>query len=261
MPASIKLQEEHADDLQVIFVESQGASRDKAAAFALRQKWFGTNAMWTDERPTKSPGRGLPAFVLLGNDGQILLSGNPLAQKGAIEDAIAAQLKLAKSAPQGTPSKLKKAWSELGKGNLAKALTAAEKVALNADDDDLLEAAESAIEVFTQRAESRLSRARAMMETGDYTFAEEQLDELTKSVKGHAALETRVAEARASLESDDLTVEREAAAALAKIERKMAGKGGPAKQLSSLEKLAEKYPDTKAGARAGRYVQLIEMKL
>lgn len=259
MPASIKLQEEFGDDLQVIFVESQGATRDKAAAFALRQKWVGTNVMWTDERPANSPGRGLPSFILLGNDGEVLLSGNPLAKKKQIEEAIADQVSLAKKAPEGTPSKLKKAWSELGKGNLAKALAEAEKVKASATDDDVLAAATVALETFESRAGSRVARVRAMMEVGDYAHAVESLDQLAKAVKGNAGLEADVAEVRAELASDELATELEASAALVKLEDKMAGKGGPKKQLSSLEKLAAKYPATKAGERAKRYVTLLGM--
>ena len=71
MPTSIKLQEEFGEDLQVIFVESQGADRAKMEGFALRKKWFGTTAMWTTERPFDSGSRGLPNYVLIGADGKV----------------------------------------------------------------------------------------------------------------------------------------------------------------------------------------------
>jgi len=51
VPASLKLQQEHGDALQVLFVEVQGADMEKTEAFAWRQKWMGTRAMWTTERP------------------------------------------------------------------------------------------------------------------------------------------------------------------------------------------------------------------
>ena len=260
MPASIKLQEELGDDVQVIFVESQGASRDKTAAFVLRRKWIGTSAMWTDERPADSKSRALPSFVLLGNKGQVLMRGNPLAKKKRIEEAIAEQIALARKAPEGTPSKLEQAWSELGRGNLAKALAEAERVKQGAGDDELRSAAETALEVFKRRADASIRRVTAMIETGDYAHAENLLEEVARAVKGSAELEARVGEVRASLESDDLATEREAAAALAKVEESMAGEGGPREQLPSLEKLAQKYADTAAGGRARRYVSLLEMK-
>ena len=115
MPASIELQEHYGDDLQVIFVESQGASEEKAIGFAYGRKWMGNQAMWTRERPVQVPGRGLPKFALLSAEGELLLQGNPLSMKKKIEQAIDGEIKKAKSAPSGTPKSLSKAWKAFGK--------------------------------------------------------------------------------------------------------------------------------------------------
>jgi len=261
VPASIKLQEEMGENLQVIFVEAQGATRDKAEAFALQRKWLGTRAMWTDERPLSSPGSGLPAFVLIGVDGKVLLQGNPLAMKGKIEEAIDEQIELAQQAPEGTPSKLKKAWSEFGKGNYAKALAEAEKVRAAAEEDaELAEAADAALDTFKERVLGQLARVDKMMTSGDFVYAEELLGQLQKSVRGHDELEAEVGEVEKRFNSEENAGEREAAAALFKLEQKMAGKGKLEKHASALEKLAENYTGTKAGARASRLLTLLEMK-
>jgi len=260
VPASLKLQEEMGENLQVVFVEAQGTTRDKTEAFALQRKWLGTRAMWTDERPVSSPGNGLPAFVLIGADGKILLQGNPLAMKGQIEDAIAEQIDLAKQAPEGTPSKLKKAWSEFGKGNYAKALAEAEKVRAAAEEDaELTEAAASALDTFRARMLGQLARVDKMMTSGDFVYAEELLAELQKSVRGHDELEAEVGEVQQRLGSEENAGEREAAAALFKLEQKMAGKGKIEKHASALAKLAEDHAGTKAAARASRLLTLLEM--
>ena len=260
MPASIKLQEEMGENLQVIFVEAQGATRDKAEAFALQRKWLHTRAMWTNERPVPSPGSGLPSFVLIGADGKVLLQGNPMAMKGQIEDAIAEQISLVKKAPEGTPSKLKKAWSEFGKGNFAKALAAAEKVRASAEEDpELAQAAAEALDTFRERVLGQVARVDKMMESGDFVFAEELLGQLHKSVKGHDELEAEVGEVETRLSSQENADEREAATALFKLEQKMAGKGKLEKHASKLAKLAETHSGTKAAARASRLLTLLEM--
>ena len=89
MPASIKLQQQYGDDLQVLFVESQGASPEMAEAFAWRRRWMGTQAMWTTEAPLRVEGNTLPKFALLDTEGRLLLEGNPLGMKKQIEEAIA----------------------------------------------------------------------------------------------------------------------------------------------------------------------------
>jgi hypothetical protein len=261
VPASLKLQEELGDAVQVIFVESQGATRDKAEAFALRQKWLGGRAMWTDERPVDSQSNGLPSFVLIGIDGEVLLRGNPLAMKGDIEDTIAREIERSRAAPEGTPTKLKKAWSEYGKGNYAGALAEAEKVATESGDDaELASHAKQAADAFQKRVGSEVARVKAMLASGEYLAAEELLAALEKGTRAHETLAATVAEVRQELSSETLATEREAADALAKLEEKMYGKGKLDKHLSSLEKLAEKYAGTKAGSRAKRILTLLEME-
>jgi len=115
VPASLKLQETFGDDLQVIFVESQGALPRQVEGFSLARSWFGGRAMWTSEAPFETGATSLPYFVLIGNEGRVLLKGNPLAQPKEIERQIAEQIKDRRSAPTDAPTSVKAAWTEFKK--------------------------------------------------------------------------------------------------------------------------------------------------
>ena len=120
MPTALKLAEEYGDALQVIFVECQGASREQYEAFVWKQKWMGLgNTMWTEERPFKTVGNGLPETALLGIDGQILIQGYPGNFGKKLEDLLAAEVKKAKDAPAGTPVACKKAWASFAMSLIA----------------------------------------------------------------------------------------------------------------------------------------------
>src|SRR6185436_9660110 len=123
-----KMQEELGDDLQVIFVESQGADRNVYEAFAWKMKWMGNNAMWTEERPVPVEGDTIPKFALLGSDGTVLLTGNPLEKEKQIKELVAEEIEKGKAAPAGTPKALSKAWSTFIKGDVAGALAECDKL-------------------------------------------------------------------------------------------------------------------------------------
>ena len=114
MPASVKLQEEYGDQIQVIFVHCQQATPDQWEAFAWKQKWMGNDAIWTEERPVQTKGSGLPEVALIGIDGTILLQGHPGMLGKKLEDTVAAEIEKARKAPEGTPKELVKAWTSFG---------------------------------------------------------------------------------------------------------------------------------------------------
>ena len=251
MPASIKLKDEYEDELAVVFVECQGSTLEQAEEFALGRKWIGHGAMWTVERPLPAPGQGLPACVLLSRDGEVLLSGNPLALKQKIEEAIEEQVKLRDEPPEGTPKELDKAWKEFAKGDVAKAIERARE--LSAEKPELAEAAKSAEQAFLQRAQARIDRVSRMISDGSFAKAIDSLDELDKVFKGCEELTTKLAEQRGRLEADGMQAEIEADEALSKELEKLAGKGKLDAHAKTLAKLAEKYAGTKAAERAQRY--------
>jgi len=254
VPASIKLQQEYGDDLQVLFVECQGADLATAEAFAWRQKWMGTQALWSIERPLDPEGNGLPAFALLDTEGKVLLKGNPLAMKKQIEETIAAEVKKAKGAPAGTPAKLAKAWATFQKGDLGAAVAECDK--LGAADASLTEAAKALHTEMITRAKSRGARVQWLVENGFVLEAQKALKDLGET------LPPEMAELPKLLQTPKDGPEAEAAKALDSLQQKML-KDKPFEDanLKALEKLAEKHKGTKAGERAAHLLELGKKKL
>jgi len=258
VPASLKLQAELGDDLAVLFVESQGADDDKAEAFAWRQKWMGTQAMWTTERPFSVEGSGLPKFALLDVEGNLILSGNPLAMKKQIEEAIAAEIKKAKAPPAGTPPMLARPWATFVKGDIAAALAACDKLGT---DVLLNEPARTLRNEMVARTEARLARAQWMADNGQASEALGQLEGLARDVKGAFELEPRVANELARLRAPERAAELEASRALSALQQKMI-KDKPFEEANAkaLAKLAQKHAGTKAGERAARLARLASLE-
>ncbi len=259
MPASIELQREYGDDLQVLFVECQGADLETSEAFAWRQKWMGTQAMWTVERPMDPKGSGLPAFALLDVEGNVLLEGNPLEQKKAIEEAIAEQVKKATAAPAGTPPQLAKAWARFAKGDVAAALAECDKLGT---DVMLNEPAKVLRATMVERTQARIARGRWMLANGYLVEASAHFADLAKDVKGATELETEVAGELVRLQKPDapLAAELEASKALASLQQKMAkDKAFDDGNVKALQKLSEKHAGTKAAARAAQLAKLAKL--
>ena len=253
MPASIKLQQQYGDDVQVIFVESQRHSREEYEAFAWRAKWMGTNAMWTEEPPVQPTGTGLPECALIGVDGKILLQGNPLALKKQIDETVAAQVKLTKDAPVGAAADVKKAWAAFAKGDLAGALAQCDKAATDE--------AKKAKDEFLARVRGRIGRAKWMIDNSYLSEAGKLLGALEKLAKADAALSKEVADQSARLHDPAVAKEVEAGAALANLTEKMAG-GKPFEDatVKKLSAIADKYKGTKAAERAAHLASLAKVK-
>ena len=249
MPASLKLQEEYGDQIQVIFVESQGATADAAEKFAFKRTWLSGPSMWTTERPFDSGSGGLPNFVLLSNEGEVLLKGNPMSMKSKIEDAIEAEVRKSKKAPADTPKALEKAWKEFRKGAYSKAIAAARKAATK---PAVEEAALEAAELFEERAGAALDQVAWCMENGYLTQSEDRLKVLMKSLKGQEELLTRAKVLDEELGSEAYEAEWAACKAFEKVMSKVNRKGVDDRTGKSLEAVAEKHPGTKNGARAAR---------
>ena len=192
MPSSIKRARELGDDFALIFVESQGHTIQEAETMAWDRKWMGTHAMWTTEAPFRTEGNGLPSFALLNNEGEIILSGNPLAMKKDIEEAIDAEIAKSKQAPEGTPKSLKKAWKSFAKGDYAKAVAAAQKVVDKGGEDS--EDAQVVLDTFVERVEAKIGRVEWMLDNGFLVDAKDMLKTLGKSTKGLAAVAEQMAE-------------------------------------------------------------------
>lgn len=261
MPSSIKLKAELGDDLNVLFVESQGTSPDDTEAFIYRQKWGGSLAMWTHEAPCSSGTDGIPAYVLLGNNGQVLSSG--YSGDGKMKDLIAAEIKAAKAVPKDLPPALAKPWQDFQKGNYASAITGAQKAAESATADGKQPVADRAKELadeWTRRATNRVSRLKWLIDNAQFAKADAEVAALKISVKGLADLETKLGEHATRLTSEELKPAREAAKALDNVLGKVNEKGIEDKTAKDLKKLAEKFTGTKPGERASRLARLFEKK-
>lgn len=261
MPSSIKLKAELGDDFNVLYVESQGTSPDDTEAFIYRQRWGGSENLWTNESPCDSGSEGLPSFVLLGNRGQVLVTGYPAESK--MKDLIAAEIKAAKSAPKDLPAALGKATVDFNKGNFAAAILAAQKLAQTppADDKDgIVERSNQAIAEWTARAGARVDRLKYMLDNALFARADAEVLKLKAALKGLPDLEARLTELADRLASDEHKTAREAAKSLDNVLGKINEKGVDDKAVKELKKLAEKYPGTRPGDRAARLSRLLEKK-
>ena len=254
MPASLKLQEEYGDQIQVILIESQGATPQAAEKFAFQRNWLNGPSMWTSERPFSTGARGLPNFVLLSNDGEVLLKGNPMAMKGKIEEAIAAEVRKGKKAPEGTPKALEKAWKELRKGEYSKAITLATKAGSKAE---VAEDAAATVKLFEARAGAALDELAWCMENGYLTQAEDRLEVLKKTLKGQEELMNRAGELLQELESEAFEAEWAACKDFEKLMSKVSRKGVDERTGKSLEALVEKHPGTKNAERAAHMASML----
>lgn len=254
MPASLKLQEEYGDQIQVIFVESQGATPVAAEKFAFQRSWLSGPSMWTSERPFSTGARGLPNFVLLSSDGEVLLKGNPMAMKGKIEEAIEAEVRKGKKAPEGTPKALEKAWKQFRKGEFSKAITLAKKAGSK---PEMAEDSAAAASLFETRAGAALDEVVWCMENGYLTQAEDRLEVLSKSLKGQDELMNRATALEEGLESEAYEAEWAACKAYEKLMTKVNRKGVDERTGKSLKAVAEKHPGTKNGERAARTASML----
>lgn len=254
MPTAIKLQAEYGDVLQVIFVESQGATADAAERFILDRKWMGSTAMWTSERPFSTGTGGLPSCVLLDQDGVVLESGLNSRIGGRLEDHIEAYVKNGKKFPKDRPKALKKAWTYAKKGKLADALD--ECAELEAEGGEVGSAATELKGEIEAGVASRFQAIEWMLANGYPLDAEASLEELAETVDEHEAWTARCEELTATLESEAMEAELDAAKALAKVEAKLYEEGRDDKLAKKLSKLAEDHAGTKVAARASHLAKI-----
>lgn len=254
MPTAVKHQRELGDDLQVIFVECQGADRDTYEAFAWKMKWMGNAAMWTEERPFPTLGDGLPETALIGVDGRVILQGNPAALGKRLNEALAAEIKKSKQAPEGTPAELKKAWTLFAKGEIAAAIAECDKLATP-------EAGEAKAQ-FSARTKAKVERLKRLIDAGYVAQADALADELSASLTGATELSSQLAEQTARLAEPALANEREASKAIdSALDRLALDKPFEPGNVKKMAALAEKFAGTKSAERAARFVALSKVKL
>lgn len=256
MPATKKMAEKYGEDLAIVFVEVQGAGQKKAEAFAWERKWMGTHAMWTSERPFSTGARGIPNYALLSTTGEVLMKGNPISDHSKIEDAVEAQIELAKSAPEDAPKSLGKAYKAFAKGDFAKAIQEARKVHEKGDED--AEAAQALANQFQSRVQERFARIDYLLENGYVSQALDQAKDLAKATKGLEDFDETNSKLKERLDSEDMKAEIEAGKAFSKLEEKLYEDGLEEKLVKKLSKFVEKHGETTVGKRAKHILSLAE---
>jgi hypothetical protein len=252
---ALKTQAEHGDDIQVVFVECQGAKLDEVEAFALDHKWFGTSAVWTLERPVTNDARGLPNCIVLDADGQVVAMGDPHALHKDIEELIKSTKRSRGRLPDGMPKELTAAWKAFAKGDYGTALAETQALSKAGGQEALAEAAGELADRVLAEAKARVDRAVRMVEEGCFSAAHDAAKELLPNL-GQLDEAERAKELLARLTGDELAAEVEAEKALAKLEKPLYEKGLDKGIAKRLEKVAEKHAGTKAGERAQRLAKL-----
>lgn len=252
VPGALKKLEEFGSDLEVLFIESQGHTREQLTAFGLTMKWFGRGGRWTTEAPFQTGSNGIPNYVLLDVNGKVLAKGNPLADEKMLHDLIAAQIEGKKAADDATPKSVSKALKDLAKGKSAAALTALEKLAADPD-ADLAAAASAALDQAKARIEARITRIEWAAANGEYASAAEQVKLAKKAFEGLNEATKRLDEVAAQLSSPELAAEVDAEKKLQKLERSLFEEGPSAAIASQLTRFAEKHQGTKAAERAAHW--------
>ncbi|MEZ6014730.1 MAG: TlpA disulfide reductase family protein [Planctomycetota bacterium] len=253
VPKGVEMQREYGDDLQVVFVESQGHDLPTVQRLAYNSKWMGSNAVWTSERPFDVGLDGIPHFALLDVDGKIILQGYTMELHSQLEELVAQQVAIAQKGPKGLDKGLAKAWKARAKGEFAKAVEVAQEAGNKG-----AEGAEAFIASVHTMADLRLRRIEWMVEHGQANAAAAAIAELAKAVGDLEGVSTRVADLATRLASPEMKDELEAAKQLEKLEATLAEDGLDGRGLDKkLERIAEKFSATHAGARARDLAALI----
>tara|TARA_R110002072_G_scaffold228862_1_gene386103 strand:+ start:9501 stop:10277 length:777 start_codon:yes stop_codon:yes gene_type:complete len=258
VPSSLKLAEAFGDDLAILFVEAQGASKKKAEQFAWNQGWMATTAMWGNEQPLVLDTDKLPVCALLSSEGEVLLMGNPISLHKDIEDAIRLEIKRATKVSKDVPRSLHGAWKSFQKGDYEKAFQAAIEVELPGDDD--APAAVAMLEGFRANIATRIRGIEWRISNGYLLEAAERLEDLADSAEGVVEIESLLAPIQERLASDEMEPEFDAAKAFAKIETRLKKDGLEDKWLRQLEPFMKKHEGTLAAERADQLLRLSKIK-
>lgn len=243
----MKLAKEYGDDLQVILVECQGTGDLETERFVWEKGWMGGPAMWTSERPMNAGMRGIPHYVLLGNDGSVLSKGYSVADKSKVEDLIAEQVKDRGDAPEDAPKSIRKAYGEFADGDYAKALEICRKAIEKGDDVD---DAQRLIDELVLRMERRLQFIERRLDEGYAIEAQADFEAFADAAEGVSEIADQVATLGERFESEAFEAELEAQEDLEKVLSKAYDDGIDEKTVRKLEKLAEEHAGTVTAERA-----------
>ncbi len=253
VPSALELAATYRDELTVLLVESQSATPEAMELFLFQRGWMEAPALWTTEAPFRPGSRGLPGFVLLSADGEVVLTGNSVTMKESLEKAVAEEIDLARRGPDGVSRAVRTMYADFSAGRYGQAVLAARRAASSGRDED----ARLALEGFEERLDHRVARAEWLFAAGYYLEAEQILGDLAKGLHGLPEREEEVRELVDQLACPELELEISAARTLARIEGKARSKGLEPAVVKDLERFVERYPGVKCSPRARRLLELV----
>jgi len=263
VPAALKLKEEYGDDLQIIFAESQNSGLEKSIDLALKNEWLVHDVIWSSDYVFSIPGNGLPKFALLDAQGKVVLQGRSSDLKKKMETEIERMVKESGAGPADAPKAVAKIYSDLGKGNYSKAMTAAVKLKAKPGSKDtelVVSSTEAAIKGINGRLDSHLARADWMLQNGYPLRALDLTKSLVKGVKGNDEMTAKVDSSLAKFEEEGVVAQLSAAKDLAKLESKLFEDGKSEKIAAKLADFARENVGTPIGDRAGKLAAIASGK-
>lgn len=254
MPSAIKHDHEFAaKGLVTILVECQGADQNGLEAF-LWKTWPENQCFsCVNVNVPLPPSRGIPHAGVLGVDGTLLWSGNPLGDAKKVEELIAAELDKVKKGWGDTPNQKKVRAALFGKDNLA---SAAALVAALPDGEErtMLQAEIDARYAVKKRAIATLQ------EQGNWLGAQSAAKDLLKSVGSQATWVAEVQPLVAQFDAEENKAEMAAAKKLDKVVQSLRTKKGDGAP-KALEALLKDAGSTKVGARAQQLLTALRTKV
>ena len=220
MPSAIKHDHELSKSgLVSILVEVQGANENELAAF-LWKTFPGNDCFACTSTFVPNPeAPGIPNACVIGVDGTLLWSGNPLSDTKKIDELIAAELVKVKKGWGASAGARKVSASLYGKRDLAAALAAVEELP-EGDERTQLQ----------KEVDARFASAKKSIENlksqGYFLKAEEQSKELARSVGQRAPWVTEVQPMVAEFDGEALKAEVALDKKLDKIQDQLRGKKG-----------------------------------
>lgn len=254
MPSAIRHDAELSKKgLVTILVEVQGANESLLEHFLWKN--FPDNRCFssTGVQVPLPPSDGIPHAGLIGVDGSLLWSGNPLGDSKQVADLIESELVKVKKGWGDTAEARKVRASLYGKGDIASAaaLVAAlpegeERTMLQAEVDARYASAKQAI--------------TTLQEQGRWLDAQAATKELAKKVASKPEWAAEVTEIAATFDSDAGKAELAADKKLEKVVKMLRDKKLDAAP-KALQAVLKNASETKVGARAQRTLKALETSL
>jgi hypothetical protein len=250
---AIKMQEEYGSDLQVIFVEVQGASRNALVSALIDRKWMSGSAIWTTERVFSTGMSGIPNYALLDANGAVVMSGYSNRSGKAAEKKIAELIKLRKNGRKDIPSLIAKVEVDINKGNYGKALRKATELQAKPgrkDTEAVLAGAKDMEARVRRELSASFTRFDWMIANGYPFEAKELFDQLESQLGKMPDYAENLSTMDVALASSEHKVAIKAARELAKIRKSISEDGRDKKLQKQLLRLAEKHAGTAVATRA-----------